>query len=53
MIFLKILGTKTKFSQPLTNCGTHIVGQKWNTIFFFFWKIPVNILTTFLPLVAK
>ena len=36
MIFLKILGTKTKFSQPLTNCGTHIVGQKWNTIFFFF-----------------
>ena len=34
MIFLKILGTKTKFSQPLTNCGTHIVGQKWNTIFF-------------------
>ena len=30
MIFLKILGTKTKFSQPLTNCGTHIVGQKWN-----------------------
>ena len=33
MIFLKILGTKTKFSQPLTNCGTHHSGSKMEHYF--------------------